>query len=127
MYLQMCTSIMLIITILTALRYNTVRTTIMFYTFARHSGSYRLRRMVSDEETHQRIAPLLPWEDQELPCVTIGNVNETKSGRLYHEPLLTLSVPNILLCKWHYENQPKLISVLNASIIQHTIAIHENC
>ena len=83
--------------------------------------------MALDEETHQRISPLLPWEDQELPCVTIGNVNETKRGRLYREPLLTLSVPNILLCKWHYENQPELISVLNASIIQQAIEIHEHC
>ena len=74
-------------------------------------------------------ATSLPWDERDLPCVTIGNARKTKNARISanSELLLTLSVPNVLLCKWHYEKQQKLICVLNASVIQHAVAIRENC
>ena len=75
------------------------------------------------------MAASLPWDEGELPCVTIGDARKTQNGRIsaQSELLLTLNVPNVLLCKWHYEKQPKLISVLNASVTQHAVAVRENC
>ena len=70
-----------------------------------------------------------PWDERELPCVTIGDARKTKNGPISAkcELLFTLSVPHVLLCKWHYEKQQRLICVLNASVTQHAVALRENC
>ena len=47
-----------------------------------------------------------PWKQKDLPQVMIV-AGTTNDGRLFS----ALMIPNVLLCKWHYEHEAQLTGI----------------
>lgn len=68
----------------------------------------------------------LPWRKEPLPLVQISSAkcSQEPSGC---QPLCALTIPNVLLCKWFYDNEPNLVRALNEAITGNCVAISESC
>lgn len=94
--------------------------------------------IVEQSKSAAKCSHVPPWKQKDLPQVTIV-AGTTNDGRLFSDvssivstsssadTVCALMIPNVLLCKWHYEHEAQLISSLNAAIIGNSIAISESC